>query len=40
MRPSSPFCAAAVQAAPIAFDLDATLDEAGRLAGDAAGKAY
>lgn len=32
MRPSCPFSAAVVQAAPIAYDLDATLDKAGRLA--------
>jgi nitrilase len=38
MRPSSPFSAAVVQAAPIAFDLDATLDKAARLTGDAVGQ--
>jgi nitrilase len=38
MRPSSPFSAAVVQAAPIAFDLHATLDKAARLTGDAADK--
>ncbi|MDT4963551.1 MAG: nitrilase [Pseudonocardiales bacterium] len=36
MRPSGRFSAAVVQAAPVAFDLDATLDKVGRLAGEAA----
>jgi nitrilase len=37
MRPSGRFTAAVVQAAPVAFDLDATLDKVARLAGEAAG---
>ena len=36
MTPS--FTAAVVQAAPIAFDLDATLDKVARLASEAAGR--
>ncbi len=34
MRSSPVFRAAVVQAAPIAFDVDATLDKVARLAGD------
>lgn len=37
MRSSPVFRAAVVQAAPIAFDVDATLDKVARLTGDAAG---
>ena len=36
MRPSTVFRAAVVQAAPIAFDVEATLDTVARLSGDAA----
>ncbi len=38
MRSSPVFRAAVVQAAPIAFDVDATLDKVARLAGEAAGR--
>jgi nitrilase len=38
MTPSTTFRAAVVQAAPVAFDLDATLDKVDRLAAEAAAK--